>query len=49
MINILIADDHAIMRSGLKQIVATTSDIVMVAEAADGSGHDRCCCQDIPT
>ncbi|GAB7545539.1 response regulator transcription factor [Cupriavidus sp. CuC1] len=37
MINILIADDHAIMRSGLKQIVATTSDIVMVAEAADGS------------
>lgn len=36
MIKILIADDHAIVRSGLRQIVATTSDIVVQAEAADG-------------
>jgi DNA-binding NarL/FixJ family response regulator len=37
MIRILIADDHAIVRGGLRQIVATTSDIVVAAEAAQGS------------
>ncbi|HYS68388.1 MAG TPA: response regulator transcription factor [Paraburkholderia sp.] len=37
MINILIADDHAIVRGGLKQIIATTTDIVVAAEASQGS------------
>lgn len=37
MIRILIADDHAIVRGGLKQIVATTSDIVVAAEATKAS------------
>ena len=36
MINLLIADDHAIMRSGLKQIIATAFDILVVAEAMSG-------------
>lgn len=36
MIKLLIADDHAIVRSGLKQIIATTIDIVVVAEATRG-------------
>jgi len=36
LIRIMIADDHAIMRGGLKQIVATTSDIEVVAEAMNG-------------
>ncbi|MBI5920645.1 MAG: response regulator transcription factor [Betaproteobacteria bacterium] len=36
MIRILIADDHGIMRGGLKQIVALTTDIVVVGEASDG-------------
>lgn len=36
MIKILIADDHAIVREGLKQIVADTSDMVVAGEAADG-------------
>ena len=36
MIRILIADDHAIVRSGLKQIIATTLDIEVVAEASSG-------------
>jgi DNA-binding NarL/FixJ family response regulator len=36
MIKILIADDHAIVRGGLKQILSETSDMVVVAEAADG-------------
>lgn len=37
MIRIVIADDHAIIRGGLKQIVTTTADIVVVGEATQGS------------
>jgi two-component system invasion response regulator UvrY len=36
MIRILIADDHPIVRAGLRQIVAEAADIVVAAEAADG-------------
>ena len=36
MIKILIADDHAIVRKGLKQILSETSDMIVAAEAADG-------------
>jgi DNA-binding NarL/FixJ family response regulator len=36
MIRILVADDHAIVRSGLKQIIATTADIEVAGEAAQG-------------
>lgn len=36
MIKILIADDHAIVREGLKQIVAETSDMVVAGEAVNG-------------
>jgi DNA-binding NarL/FixJ family response regulator len=35
-IRILIAEDHAIVRSGLKQILATDADLDVVAEAASG-------------
>jgi two-component system invasion response regulator UvrY len=35
VIKILIADDHVIVREGLKQIVAETSDMVVAGEAAD--------------
>jgi two-component system invasion response regulator UvrY len=35
-LRILIADDHAIVREGLKQILADTPDIVVAAEAACG-------------
>src|SRR5581483_8400693 len=37
MIKILIADDHAVVRSGLKQIVATATDIAVVDEAVSGA------------
>jgi DNA-binding NarL/FixJ family response regulator len=37
MIRIILADDHAIVRGGLKQIIATTCDIVVVSEATQGS------------
>lgn len=36
MIRILIADDHFVVREGLKQIVAETSDIVVADEAENG-------------
>jgi DNA-binding NarL/FixJ family response regulator len=34
MIRIAIADDHAIVRKGLRQIIADTSDLTVAAEAA---------------
>jgi DNA-binding NarL/FixJ family response regulator len=37
MIRILLADDHAIVREGLKQILAAVPDFQVVGEAADGS------------
>ena len=33
MIRILLADDHAIVRNGLKQIIAGATDMVVVGEA----------------
>jgi two-component system invasion response regulator UvrY len=37
MIRILIADDHAIVREGLKQIVQQTSDILVAEEASNAA------------
>ncbi len=37
MIRVLIADDHPIVREGLKQILSDTEDIVVVDEADSGS------------
>jgi DNA-binding NarL/FixJ family response regulator len=36
MIRVLIADDHAVVREGLKQIVAETPDMAVAGEASDG-------------
>ena len=36
MINLMIVDDHAIMREGLKRLFALDKDIHIVAEAANG-------------
>ena len=36
MINVLIADDHIIMRNGVKQVCETMSDVHVLAEAATG-------------
>src|ERR1700687_3727315 len=35
-IRILIADDHAILRSGLKMLISAQTDMEVVSEAADG-------------
>ena len=37
MIKILIADDHSIVRAGLKQIISEISDMTIVDEAANGN------------
>lgn len=37
MIRVLIADDHAIVRTGLAQLLRTTDDLMLVGEAADGT------------
>src|SRR4051794_14809087 len=37
VVRILIADDHAIVRSGLRAILETRSDFLVCAEARDGS------------
>lgn len=36
MIRVLIADDHAIVRTGLSQLLGTTDDLELVGSAADG-------------
>ena len=36
MIRVIIADDHAVVRSGLEQFLATTGDIELVGSATDG-------------
>ena len=36
MITVLIADDHAYVRQGLREVFAQTDDICVVAECADG-------------
>jgi len=36
MIRVLIADDHKIVRDGLKRILAATADVALAAEAASG-------------
>jgi two-component system, NarL family, invasion response regulator UvrY len=37
MIRVLVADDHAIVREGLKQILAKSGDLAVAGEAADGN------------
>ncbi|MDP3606580.1 MAG: response regulator transcription factor, partial [Polaromonas sp.] len=37
MIRIVIADDHAIVREGLKRIVSSVEGMVVAGEAADGN------------
>ena len=37
MINILIADDHSVVREGLKQIISGNDDMTVLAEAGNGN------------
>ncbi|MDO8278552.1 MAG: response regulator transcription factor [Burkholderiaceae bacterium] len=37
MIRIVIADDHAVVREGLKRIITSAEDMAVIGEAADGT------------
>ena len=37
MIKILVADDHRVLREGLKRIIEQSRDMQVTAEAADGA------------
>jgi len=41
MINVFIADDHAIVRQGLKQIVSDADDMAVIGEAENGADAMR--------
>ena len=41
MIKVLLADDHSIVRAGLRRIVEESGDMTVVAEASDGRGAIR--------
>ena len=40
MIRVIIVDDHAVVRSGLEQFLATTGDIELVGAAARSPGSN---------
>ena len=43
MIRLLVADDHAVVRTGLRHLVATFEDVELVGTAADGEEALRLC------
>lgn len=48
MIRLLVADDHAVVRTGLRHLVATFDDIELVGAAADGGEAVRLCADERP-
>ena len=48
MIRLLIADDHAVVRSGLRHLAATFDDVELIGDAADGEEAVRLCAERSP-
>ena len=48
MIRLLIADDHAVVRTGLRHLVATFDGVELVGAAADGEEAIRLCAEHAP-
>ena len=48
MIRLLIADDHAVVRTGLRHLAATFDDVELVGDAADGEEAVRLCAERAP-
>lgn len=48
MIRLLIADDHSVVRTGLRHLVATFDDVELVAAAADGEEAVALCAEQDP-
>ena len=41
MIRVVIADDHAVVRLGMRALLESSPDVVVVGEANDGNEADR--------
>lgn len=48
MIRLLIADDHAVVRAGLSQLVSTLDEVELVGVAADGAEAVELCAERMP-
>ena len=48
MIRVVIADDHAVVRHGLKQLLSTFADVELVGAAADGEQAVAVCAERSP-
>lgn len=48
MIRLLIADDHAVVRAGLSQLVSTLDEVELVGVAADGAEAVELCAERVP-
>ena len=48
MIKVVIADDHAVVRAGLEQLLATFADVELVGAAGDGEEAVRLCAEHRP-
>jgi DNA-binding NarL/FixJ family response regulator len=42
MIRLIVADDHAIVREGMKRLIEAEADMAVIAEAADGAQALQC-------
>jgi DNA-binding NarL/FixJ family response regulator len=47
-IRVLLADDHAVVRTGIRQILEHADNIQVVAEAEDGEGAQQLIAQHLP-
>ena len=48
LIRVLLADDHAVVRAGIRQFLEQAPDITIVAEADDGKAAERLIAQHLP-
>lgn len=48
MIKVLLADDHSIVRAGLRRLIEESGDMAVIAEAADGREALRSVAQEMP-
>ena len=48
MIRVVIADDHVLVRQGIRAFLETHADLAIVGEAADATGAERLCAEHRP-
>lgn len=48
MVNVMLIDDHPVVRAGLRAILNTFHDIDVVLEGSDGSAVEKLLLDDVP-